>query len=247
MLAPSQTGMGPCAKTVREKTMCTRWQCPLRTSRVIDQSHPSSPGQWPPADSCCYCWWARPNTAAIYQPCWLRQARENTESFWLCADGKSSAQTNVRTIVWAVSKHPPASKCFHSGRIHFFVPPTPLPPIWETSKRGVLRNLNDIYEKNAVPKTVPKLAVHLHWGPSHMASARSQLWCFFGICSLHRRYEILFSFFLPCDSLDNPWYLDGSVSLAAKKRMAGVTANGISRMRFGIFSFMRPARCYLAV
>lgn len=49
-------------------------------------------------------------------------------------------------------------------------------------------------------------------------SARSQLWCFFGICSLHWRYEILFSFFLPCGSLDNPWYLDGSDSLAGGKK-----------------------------
>lgn len=31
------------------------------------------------------------------------------------------------------------------------------------------------------------------------------------------------------------------------KKMEGVTANGISRMRFGIFSFMRLARCYLTV
>lgn len=29
--------------------------------------------------------------------------------------------------------------------------------------------------------------------------------------------------------------------------MEGLTANGISRMRFAIFFFMRPASCYLAV
>lgn len=43
------------------------------------------------------------------------------------------------------------------------------------------------------------------------------------------------------------WTTPGIPLTGGKKKMAGVTANGISRMRFGIFSFMRPARCYLAV
>lgn len=99
--------------------------------------------------------------AAVYQPCWLRQATENTASFWLCADGKSSAQTNVRTIVWAVSKHPPASNCFHSGRIHSFVPP---PFIWGTSKGGALKSEWYIWKK-CCPSNGSKAAGSLTAGP----------------------------------------------------------------------------------
>lgn len=153
-------------------------RCPLRTTRMIDQSHPTSPGLWPLPDSCCYCWWARPNAAAtVYQPRWLRQARENTASFWLCADGKSSAQTNVRTIVWAGCKHPPASNCFHSRRIHFCVFPSGGLPKEQHSEIWMI-----YIKKNAVHKALPKLLVQLHWSPFHMAWF--QLWCFSGICSL---------------------------------------------------------------
>lgn len=243
LLARSQTRESMCKDRPRGKTTCTRWSCPLRTSRVIYQSHPSSPGQWPLPDSCCYCWWARPNTAAVSQPCWLRQARENTASFWLCADGKSSAQTNVRTIIWAVSKHPPASNCFYSGRIHFF-----FFPIWGTSKGGALRNLKDVYIYKYI------LSIKLFQSSWFSYTGAPLTWLLH-----HFNFDASLAFVhstrgMKCFSssffLAVLWTTPGIWTVAflsRGKKMAGVTANGISRMRFGIFSFMRPARCYLAV